>query len=789
MKMKNATATTAIAVVLLAGWTTAQAQGTPQGPLKWLYEYDAQGNPTVTTGPLGAKTEHIYDTLQRRRQTTQPLPLVGEPRPVIKLDYDLQDQLGTLTDPRNLATQYTVNGIGDVRATTSPDSGAASATYYPNGLIKTRTDARGKLSTYSYDAMDRLTRIDYTTGAASIFTYDGGSTSANNATGALSSFADASGSTAYGFDGFGRVSSKTQIVGSGTSARNFAVGYAYGDAGSANGHLQSITYPSGAKLNYTHDAAGRILSVSINPVNTNGSGTGSTSVAVLDQVGYHSLGSLQGWRWADAKSYSRGFDANGRLQSYPLGLPGGANKAAGSLRTLSYDDAGRISGYTHSRPGGISVATLNQIHGYDGLDRLRSTQLAGGATTWGYKLDATGNRSAWSINGASYPLTISPTSNRIDSLQLPGTTGAVSYTYSHDTAGNVTGDGRLTYTYNDRGRMSRAKQGTQTINYAVNALEQRVGKSGPTGLIPTGGAYYVYDEAGQLLGEYDATGIPIYETVYIGTTPVAVIKQTRTGSGATLNVQTSVSYVYADHLETPRVITRASDQAIVWRWDAAEAFGATAPNDNPNALGVYAFNPRMPGQIFDAESGNFYNWNRDYSPPTGRYIQSDPIGLAGGINTYSYTENNPVSFTDPRGLVKWNGTFGGVAYIEGVGAAGFRFDLTSECKCGKIVRIQGYVSTVAAGLGMTLTGSGGNASFFDFNPCPQSDVANGFFNMAAATSSVIGGGSCSKIGMGGLRSSLPRCGGPVYGLDISAGVYFGAAVVTNVEVRECCEPK
>jgi hypothetical protein len=104
MKMKNATATTAIAVVLLAGWTTAQAQGTPQGPLKWLYEYDAQGNPTVTTGPLGAKTEHIYDTLQRRRQTTQPLPLVGEPRPVIKLDYDLRSPTRATWPPSTPST-------------------------------------------------------------------------------------------------------------------------------------------------------------------------------------------------------------------------------------------------------------------------------------------------------------------------------------------------------------------------------------------------------------------------------------------------------------------------------------------------------------------------------------------------------------------------------------------------------------------------------------------------------------------------------------------------------------
>jgi RHS repeat-associated protein len=154
-----------------------------------------------------------------------------------------------------------------------------------------------------------------------------------------------------------------------------------------------------------------------------------------------------------------------------------------------------------------------------------------------------------------------------------------------------------------------------------------------------------------VLGEYDAKGNPLYEVVWLNDQPLAVIRQTRSNSGGNLKVTTDVDYIYADHLDTPRLIVRGSgDHAIVWRWDIAEPFGNGPADDNPNKLGRYTFNLRLPGQVFDSEAGLHYNHHRDYDAYLGRYLQSDPIGLDGGINTYTYTENNPLSFVDPRGL-------------------------------------------------------------------------------------------------------------------------------------------
>ena len=105
-------------------------------------------------------------------------------------------------------------------------------------------------------------------------------------------------------------------------------------------------------------------------------------------------------------------------------------------------------------------------------------------------------------------------------------------------------------------------------------------------------------------------------------------------------------------MNTPRAILGAAN-AVVWKWDS-DAFGTTAANENPSALGTFNYNLRFPGQYYDKETANHYNYFRDnYNPKIGRYMQSDPIGLRGGLNTYTYTFGNPIFYKDPTGLDVW----------------------------------------------------------------------------------------------------------------------------------------
>jgi RHS repeat-associated protein len=208
-----------------------------------------------------------------------------------------------------------------------------------------------------------------------------------------------------------------------------------------------------------------------------------------------------------------------------------------------------------------------------------------------------------------------------------------------DAAGNIVSDGTASFTYGNSGRMEMASMGGLTTSYRFDGLGQRVAKTSSSV-----SSYYVYDENSRLIGEYDNNGQSIQETVYLGSIPVAVVK------GPSVQSQDRLHYVYADQLSTPRVITRTRSNQIVWRWDEADPFGSIPPNQNPTNIGVFTYNLRFPGQYFDKETNNHYNYYRDYDPQIGKYIQSDPIGLDGGINTYAYVGGNPLRRIDPLGL-------------------------------------------------------------------------------------------------------------------------------------------
>jgi RHS repeat-associated protein len=273
-------------------------------------------------------------------------------------------------------------------------------------------------------------------------------------------------------------------------------------------------------------------------------------------------------------------------------------------------------------------------YGYDALDRITSAGKTG--TTYGWTYDADGNRLSQTGSGAA-TYTISGTKNRISSIS-----GGLTRTYSYDNAGNTTGYTNATATYNNRGRMKTLVKASVTATYVYDALGQRIKQSGGT----PGTVLYLYDEAGHLLGEYSSTGVLVQETVWLGDIPVATLRPN--GAGV------SLYYVHTDHLNSPIRITRPSDNKLMWSWYASP-FGTDLPNENPASGGTFKYNLRFAGQLYDSHAGLHQNYFRDYDPAVGRYVESDPLGLKAGINTYAYVDGNPISFFDPNGLGKEGG--------------------------------------------------------------------------------------------------------------------------------------
>ena len=186
--------------------------------------------------------------------------------------------------------------------------------------------------------------------------------------------------------------------------------------------------------------------------------------------------------------------------------------------------------------------------------------------------------------------------------------------------------------FNGSARLNSATlNGATAGTYTYNGLEQRAVKT-------AGGATtdLLYDPSGHVLAEAnDATGTMLREYIWMDDLPVAMVDDT--------GASPVIYYIHADQLGKPQKLTNSSANIV---WD-----GVFDPFGNVTSLtGTVTNNLRFPGQYYDAETQLSQNWNRDYDPTIGRYVESDPLGLLSGVNTYAYVGSNPLRYLDWRGL-------------------------------------------------------------------------------------------------------------------------------------------
>ena len=275
------------------------------------------------------------------------------------------------------------------------------------------------------------------------------------------------------------------------------------------------------------------------------------------------------------------------------------------------------------------------------------------------------------VRGLSPNNARSNTNNQLLSVSngATGTPQTLSYTY--DANGNTTNqtDGltgsqtanhNRTYGYDTSDRLVEVRDGSNALIavYSYDPFGRRLSKDTGTKKI-----YYLYNEEG-LIAEADASG---QLTKSYGYAPQSSFTTNplwmKSGNGSIGSTQAYYTY-QNDHLGTPQKLLTQSGQTV---WSATyDSYG----NATIDPAYTIVNNLRNPGQYADQETGLHYNWNRYYDPRAvggGRYITSDPIGLRGGINMYTYVEGNPTNDIDPTG------EFGVIG-----AAIGFGFDFTLQ---------------------------------------------------------------------------------------------------------------
>ncbi|HYI11821.1 MAG TPA: RHS repeat-associated core domain-containing protein [Thermoanaerobaculia bacterium] len=576
------------------------------------FEYDAKGQMTRATDAAAAVTSFAYDAHGNMVSFTAP------GKAAEAATFDVIGNLLTATDGRGSVSRFVYDNARRVTSSTNPANGVTARQYDATGNLTSLTLPNGAIYKFEYDAFSRMTRIVNPLNQSSSYTYDrhDNVTSATDATGRAINF---------DYDPLDRPTQKR------TSEET--VRYTYDPAGNllsaTNSHsdvtftvdalnrvLTTAATPQNVTITYTYDKAGRIASIN--------DGSGGTIT-----YGYDSRSLVTSIADFDGFTANFIYDEVGRRTRM--------DRTGGYSAAYEYDPASHLLSLTHSGPAGRMKFTYT----HDQADNRITMTGPGGAHKYSYD-----HRNY--LIGATHPAAAKPDESYIYDPLGNRVSSHLSATYTHDAANRLTADVRFDYTYDADGNLVQRKERSngEVRAYTYDTENRLTRITFPDGSTAT----YRYDPFGRRYEKVVGTQSTRY--VYLG---ASVLKELD-GSGATIARYTpglewdemmavrrggSTSVFEVDGLGS---IIRAVSGSMMKASYVYDSFGRiVAQTGTPSAS--YAFQ----GRELDTESGLYYYRARYYDSLTGRFLSQDPIGLVGGLNLYTFVNNNPVNYVDPSG--------------------------------------------------------------------------------------------------------------------------------------------
>ncbi|MCC2636476.1 MAG: hypothetical protein K0Q68_195 [Moraxellaceae bacterium] len=655
------------------------------GKVQVTYGYGLNGLPATAIDGNGNVTNYIYDaslqliavqyptyreiyqydTRSRRTQTQQYL---SETTVYIRQSgYDAKGQETSQLDHNQKVTTLEYDSLGRVIAITDPNLGVARHIFDSRNNVLALTDANGHSTTFAYDRNNRTLSETRPEGQVQYYVY--------GPTGLLTRFTDAKGNRRdYAYDSAGhRTDEYHQEPGASTPVRHTV--YQYNAAGTLTGWQDNHQGPGRVPLSasYSPDELQRITQETVS----------YGSHAFTMHTAYYPNSRKQQLTYPDGYAVSYGYDDYQQLSQITLPEGGISHQQkrwnqpqlilfpGGSTQQRTYDPLLRLTEIVTNSPSQQEGYRLHNVYdpesnitqqsgtdgtvsyGYDALYRLTSAAQPAPLQNENYSYDSLGNRLTDSRRGGSQVWQYNGNNQLLQRFALSGE----SVTQAYDSNGSLTGTTSIAsepglnqqYTYDAANRLSevRSAESVLVARYQYDPFGRRISKMlfDAQGVNPVT-TWYVYSPEGLLL---EANSDGSTQAAYgwrpeeMWGTAAQFIRTRPVGASTTDSLITY--YVQNDHLGTSQRVIDAGG-AVVWA-RKAYAFGEMA-----NLSVALIRNPlRFPGQYHDTETGTDYNYFRDYQPNTGRYVQTDPIGLAGGMNVYGYSLQRPVVVADPNGLL------------------------------------------------------------------------------------------------------------------------------------------